>query len=142
MNAYKYWCFALHFITSCMTLCQPFWNSVTYFVNKYYNNLYFFLNLQTQLNHYQKDVSRREGSCSDFQFKLHELTSLLEEKNSLIKRQSEVREKGVRVEMNSTTSTCRINTCCELKSSFPRLIFFMKWKVTVKQKIHISGEIL
>ncbi|KAI5155794.1 protein POF1B [Manis pentadactyla] len=45
--------------------------------------------LRTQLNHYQKDVSRREGSCSDFQFKLHELTSLLEEKNSLIKRQSE-----------------------------------------------------
>ncbi|MXQ99381.1 hypothetical protein E5288_WYG005652 [Bos mutus] len=38
---------------------------------------------------YQKDVSRREGSCNDFQFKIHELTSLLEEKDSLIKRQSE-----------------------------------------------------
>ncbi|XP_058392262.1 protein POF1B isoform X1 [Diceros bicornis minor] len=45
--------------------------------------------LRTQLNQYQKDVSRREGSCSDFQFKLHELTSLLEEKDTLIKRQSE-----------------------------------------------------
>ncbi|XP_037368902.1 protein POF1B isoform X1 [Talpa occidentalis] len=45
--------------------------------------------LRTQLNQYQKDVSRREGSCSDFQFKVHELTSLLEEKDSLIKRQSE-----------------------------------------------------
>ncbi|KAL2768495.1 protein POF1B isoform 1 [Daubentonia madagascariensis] len=45
--------------------------------------------LRSQLNQYQKDVSRREGSCSDFQFKLHELTSLLEEKDSLIKRQSE-----------------------------------------------------
>ncbi|XP_055980157.1 protein POF1B [Sorex fumeus] len=45
--------------------------------------------LRTQLNQYQKDISRREGSCSDFQFKLHELTSLLEEKDSLIKRQSE-----------------------------------------------------
>ncbi|XP_036894235.1 protein POF1B isoform X2 [Sturnira hondurensis] len=45
--------------------------------------------LRTQLNQYQKDVLRREGSCSDFQFKLHELTSLLEEKDSLIKRQSE-----------------------------------------------------
>ncbi|XP_077001869.1 protein POF1B isoform X2 [Tamandua tetradactyla] len=44
--------------------------------------------LRTQLNQYQKDASRREGSCSDFQFKLHELTSLLEEKDSLIKRQS------------------------------------------------------
>ncbi|XP_059994227.1 protein POF1B isoform X4 [Lagenorhynchus albirostris] len=44
---------------------------------------------QTQLNQYQKDVSRREGSCSDFQFKIHELTSLLEEKDSLIKHQSE-----------------------------------------------------
>ncbi|XP_059535093.1 protein POF1B isoform X1 [Myotis daubentonii] len=45
--------------------------------------------LRTQLNQYQKDVSKREGSCSDFQFKIHELTSLLEEKDSLIKRQSE-----------------------------------------------------
>ncbi|XP_029786562.1 protein POF1B [Suricata suricatta] len=45
--------------------------------------------LRTQLSQYQKDVSRREGSCSDFQFKLHELTVLLEEKDSLIKRQSE-----------------------------------------------------
>uniref|UniRef100_A0A8B9YMK8 POF1B actin binding protein n=1 Tax=Bos mutus grunniens TaxID=30521 RepID=A0A8B9YMK8_BOSMU len=45
--------------------------------------------LRTQLNQYQKDVSRREGSCNDFQFKIHELTSLLEEKDSLIKRQSE-----------------------------------------------------
>ncbi|XP_066213052.1 protein POF1B [Saccopteryx leptura] len=45
--------------------------------------------LRTQLNQYQKDISRREGSCSDFQFKLHELTSLLEEKDALIKRQSE-----------------------------------------------------
>ncbi|KAK1346897.1 hypothetical protein QTO34_000757 [Cnephaeus nilssonii] len=54
--------------------------------------------LRTQLNQYQKDVSRREGSCSDFQFKIHELTSLLEEKDSLIKRQSE--EQG-EVEMPS-----------------------------------------
>ncbi|XP_055454227.1 protein POF1B [Psammomys obesus] len=45
--------------------------------------------LRSQLNQYQKDVSKREGSCSDFQFKLHELTSLLEEKDSVIKRQSE-----------------------------------------------------
>ncbi|KAM5221459.1 protein POF1B [Ctenodactylus gundi] len=45
--------------------------------------------LRSQLNQHQKDVSRREGNCSDFQFKLHELTSLLEEKDSLIKRQSE-----------------------------------------------------
>uniref|UniRef100_A0A8C9CBD8 POF1B actin binding protein n=1 Tax=Phocoena sinus TaxID=42100 RepID=A0A8C9CBD8_PHOSS len=45
--------------------------------------------LRTQLNQYQKDVSRREGSSSDFQFKIHELTSLLEEKDSLIKHQSE-----------------------------------------------------
>ncbi|XP_050998429.1 protein POF1B isoform X4 [Acomys russatus] len=45
--------------------------------------------LRSQLNQYQKDVSKREGSCTDFQFKLHELTSLLEEKDSLIKRQSE-----------------------------------------------------
>ncbi|XP_007507472.1 protein POF1B [Monodelphis domestica] len=45
--------------------------------------------LRAQLNQFQKDVSRREGSCSDYQLKLHELTSLLEEKDCLIKRQSE-----------------------------------------------------
>ncbi|XP_011782661.1 PREDICTED: protein POF1B isoform X2 [Colobus angolensis palliatus] len=45
--------------------------------------------LRSQLTQYHKDVSKRDGSCSDFQFKLHELTSLLEEKDSLIKRQSE-----------------------------------------------------
>uniref|UniRef100_A0A8C9M135 POF1B actin binding protein n=1 Tax=Panthera tigris altaica TaxID=74533 RepID=A0A8C9M135_PANTA len=57
--------------------------------------------LRTQLNQYQKDVSRREGTCSDFQFKLHELTSLLEEKDSLIKRQSEEFSK-LRQEMHSS----------------------------------------
>ncbi|XP_049729239.1 protein POF1B [Elephas maximus indicus] len=57
--------------------------------------------LRTQLNQYQKDVSRREGSCSDFQFKLHELTSLLEEKDALIKRQSEELSK-LRQEMYSS----------------------------------------
>ncbi|XP_006871376.1 PREDICTED: protein POF1B [Chrysochloris asiatica] len=57
--------------------------------------------LRTQLNQYQKDVSRREGSCSDFQSKLHELTSLLEEKDSLIKRQSEELSK-LRQEMYSS----------------------------------------
>ncbi|KAM8964978.1 protein POF1B [Sarcophilus harrisii] len=45
--------------------------------------------LRAQLNQFQKDVSRKEGSCSDYQLKLHELTSLLEEKDCLIKRQSE-----------------------------------------------------
>uniref|UniRef100_G3TUJ4 POF1B actin binding protein n=1 Tax=Loxodonta africana TaxID=9785 RepID=G3TUJ4_LOXAF len=57
--------------------------------------------LRTQLNQYQKDVSRREGSCSDFQLKLHELTSLLEEKDALIKRQSEELSK-LRQEMYSS----------------------------------------
>ncbi|XP_060038874.1 protein POF1B isoform X2 [Erinaceus europaeus] len=45
--------------------------------------------LRTQLNQYQKDISRRDGNFSDFQFKFHELKSLLEEKDSMIKRQSE-----------------------------------------------------
>ncbi|KAM9577419.1 protein POF1B isoform 2-T2 [Trichechus inunguis] len=57
--------------------------------------------LRTQLNQYQKDVSRREGHCSDFQFKLRELTSSLEEKDSLIKRQSEELSK-LRQEMYSS----------------------------------------
>ncbi|KAM9180936.1 protein POF1B isoform 2-T3 [Dugong dugon] len=57
--------------------------------------------LRTQLNQYQKDVSRRDGNRSDFQFKLRELTSLLEEKDSLIKRQSEELSK-LRQEMYSS----------------------------------------
>ncbi|XP_053437001.1 protein POF1B isoform X2 [Nycticebus coucang] len=57
--------------------------------------------LMSQLNQYQKDVSRKEGSCSDFQFKLHELTGLLEEKDSLIKRQSEELSK-LRQEIHSS----------------------------------------
>ncbi|XP_045703491.1 protein POF1B [Phyllostomus hastatus] len=62
--------------------------------------------LRTQLSQYQKDVLRREGSCSDFQFKLHELTSLLEEKDSLIKRQSEELSKLRQEIYSSHNQTC------------------------------------
>ncbi|NXW62304.1 POF1B protein, partial [Eurystomus gularis] len=46
-------------------------------------------NLRNQLCQFQQDVSRREGSNSDLQMRLQELTSLLEEKEAFIKQQQE-----------------------------------------------------
>ncbi|KAM8799975.1 protein POF1B [Eudromia elegans] len=45
--------------------------------------------LRSQLSQFQQDISRREGSNSDLQMKLHELTSMLEEKDAFIKQQQE-----------------------------------------------------
>ncbi|KAM6198180.1 protein POF1B [Sarcoramphus papa] len=45
--------------------------------------------LRSQLCQFQQDISRREGSNSDLQIRLHELTSMLEEKEAFIKQQQE-----------------------------------------------------
>ncbi|NXF52626.1 POF1B protein, partial [Oceanites oceanicus] len=45
--------------------------------------------LRSQLCQFQQDMSRREGSNSDLQIRLHELTSMLEEKDTFIKQQQE-----------------------------------------------------
>ncbi|NWR84909.1 POF1B protein, partial [Furnarius figulus] len=45
--------------------------------------------LRSQLCQFQQDISRREGSNSDLQMRLHELTSLLEDKEAFIKQQQE-----------------------------------------------------
>ncbi|XP_071614059.1 protein POF1B [Heliangelus exortis] len=45
--------------------------------------------LRSQLSQFQQDISRREGSNSDLQIRLHELTSMLEEKDACIKQQQE-----------------------------------------------------
>ncbi|KGL82217.1 Protein POF1B, partial [Tinamus guttatus] len=45
--------------------------------------------LRSQLSQFQQDISRREGSNSDLQIRLHELTSMLEEKDTFIKQQQE-----------------------------------------------------
>ncbi|NXO00116.1 POF1B protein, partial [Rhinopomastus cyanomelas] len=45
--------------------------------------------LRSQLCQFQEDISRREGSNSDLQMRLHELTSVLEEKEAFIKQQQE-----------------------------------------------------
>uniref|UniRef100_A0A8C3XIF7 POF1B actin binding protein n=1 Tax=Chelydra serpentina TaxID=8475 RepID=A0A8C3XIF7_CHESE len=49
-------------------------------------------NLRSQVNQFQQDISRRDGSNSDFQMRLHELTSMLEEKETFIKQQQEVKQ--------------------------------------------------
>uniref|UniRef100_A0A8B9N6X5 POF1B actin binding protein n=1 Tax=Accipiter nisus TaxID=211598 RepID=A0A8B9N6X5_9AVES len=45
--------------------------------------------LRSQLCQFQQDISEREGSNSDLQIRLHELTSMLEEKDAFIKQQQE-----------------------------------------------------
>ncbi|NWU09542.1 POF1B protein, partial [Cephalopterus ornatus] len=45
--------------------------------------------LRSQLCQFQQDISRREGSNSDLQMRLHELTSMLEDKEAFIKQQQE-----------------------------------------------------
>ncbi|KFP77154.1 Protein POF1B, partial [Apaloderma vittatum] len=45
--------------------------------------------LRSQLCQFQQDISRRDGSNSDLQIRLHELTSMLEEKDAFIKQQQE-----------------------------------------------------
>ncbi|NXJ39877.1 POF1B protein, partial [Ciconia maguari] len=45
--------------------------------------------LRSQLCQFQQDISRREGSNSDLQIRLHELTSTLEEKDAFIKQLQE-----------------------------------------------------
>ncbi|NWW72516.1 POF1B protein, partial [Climacteris rufus] len=45
--------------------------------------------LRSQLCQFQQDIARREGSNSDLQMRLHELTSMLEDKEACIKQQQE-----------------------------------------------------
>ncbi|NXP62214.1 POF1B protein, partial [Chloropsis cyanopogon] len=45
--------------------------------------------LRSQLCQFQQDITRSEGSNSDLQMRLHELTSLLEDKEAFIKQQQE-----------------------------------------------------
>ncbi|NWX03295.1 POF1B protein, partial [Caloenas nicobarica] len=45
--------------------------------------------LRSQLSQFHQDISRKEGSNSDLQIRLHELTSTLEEKDAVIKQQQE-----------------------------------------------------
>ncbi|XP_010135167.1 PREDICTED: protein POF1B [Buceros rhinoceros silvestris] len=45
--------------------------------------------LRSQLCQFQQDMSRREGSNSDLQLRLQELTSMVEEKDACIKQQQE-----------------------------------------------------
>uniref|UniRef100_K7FKF7 POF1B actin binding protein n=1 Tax=Pelodiscus sinensis TaxID=13735 RepID=K7FKF7_PELSI len=46
-------------------------------------------NLRSQINQFQQDISRRDGCNSDIHIRLHELTSMLEEKETFIKQQQE-----------------------------------------------------
>nr|XP_009935519.1 PREDICTED: protein POF1B [Opisthocomus hoazin] len=45
--------------------------------------------LRSQLCQFQEDISKREGNNSDLQIRLHELTSMVEEKDAFIKQQQE-----------------------------------------------------
>uniref|UniRef100_A0A8C3XIY3 POF1B actin binding protein n=1 Tax=Chelydra serpentina TaxID=8475 RepID=A0A8C3XIY3_CHESE len=66
-------------------------------------------NLRSQVNQFQQDISRRDGSNSDFQMRLHELTSMLEEKETFIKQQQEelFRLKQERLSCNQSTGVTK-----------------------------------
>uniref|UniRef100_A0A8C4Y8Y0 POF1B actin binding protein n=1 Tax=Gopherus evgoodei TaxID=1825980 RepID=A0A8C4Y8Y0_9SAUR len=66
-------------------------------------------NLRSQINQFQQDISRRDGSNSDFQMRLHELTSMLEEKETFIKQQQEelFRLKQERLSCNQSTGVTK-----------------------------------
>nr|XP_009668278.1 PREDICTED: protein POF1B [Struthio camelus australis] len=68
--------------------------------------------LRSQLSQFQHDISRREGSNSDLQIRLHELTSMLEEKDAFIKQQQEdiFRLKQERVSGNQSPGVTAIIT--------------------------------
>uniref|UniRef100_A0A8C0GD13 POF1B actin binding protein n=1 Tax=Chelonoidis abingdonii TaxID=106734 RepID=A0A8C0GD13_CHEAB len=66
-------------------------------------------NLRSQINQFQQDISRRDGSNSDFQMRLHELTSMLEDKETFIKQQQEelFRLKQERLSCNQSTGVTK-----------------------------------
>ncbi|XP_074864237.1 protein POF1B [Carettochelys insculpta] len=68
--------------------------------------------LRSQVNQFQQDSSKREGSNSDFQMRLHALTSKLEEKETFIKQQQEelFQLKQERLACNQLKSTKSIVT--------------------------------
>uniref|UniRef100_A0A674J6Q7 POF1B actin binding protein n=1 Tax=Terrapene triunguis TaxID=2587831 RepID=A0A674J6Q7_9SAUR len=80
-------------------------------------------NLRSQLNQFQQDISRRDGSNSDFQMRLHELTSMLEEKETFIKQQQEelFRLKQERFSCNESTGVTKSIITKKYMNQYPIL---------------------
>ncbi|XP_067404485.1 protein POF1B [Emydura macquarii macquarii] len=80
-------------------------------------------NLRSQLNQFQQDISRRDGSNSDFQMRMCELTSMLEEKETLIKQQHEelFRLKQERSSSNQSTGVTKSIITKKYRNQYPIL---------------------
>ncbi|XP_039345763.1 protein POF1B [Mauremys reevesii] len=80
-------------------------------------------NLRSQVNQFQQDISRRDGSNSDFQMRLHELTSMLEEKETFIKQQQEelFRLKQERLSCNQSTGVTKSIITKKYMNQYPIL---------------------
>ncbi|KAG6934324.1 premature ovarian failure 1B, partial [Chelydra serpentina] len=80
-------------------------------------------NLRSQVNQFQQDISRRDGSNSDFQMRLHELTSMLEEKETFIKQQQEelFRLKQERLSCNQSTGVTKSIVTKKYMNKYPIL---------------------
>ncbi|CAM4625944.1 unnamed protein product [Caretta caretta] len=80
-------------------------------------------NLRSQINQFQQDISRRDGSNSDFQMRLHELTSMLEEKETFIKQQQEelFRLKQERLSCNQSTGVTKSIITKKYMNQYPIL---------------------
>uniref|UniRef100_A0A7M4EUW4 POF1B actin binding protein n=1 Tax=Crocodylus porosus TaxID=8502 RepID=A0A7M4EUW4_CROPO len=80
-------------------------------------------NLRSQLSQCQQDVSRRNGSNSELQIKLHELTSKLEDKEVFIKQQEEelFRLKNERLSCNHCPGVTRTVNITRYRNKYPIL---------------------
>ncbi|XP_074924842.1 protein POF1B [Chelonoidis abingdonii] len=80
-------------------------------------------NLRSQINQFQQDISRRDGSNSDFQMRLHELTSMLEDKETFIKQQQEelFRLKQERLSCNQSTGVTKSVITKKYMNQYPIL---------------------
>ncbi|XP_050821013.1 protein POF1B isoform X1 [Gopherus flavomarginatus] len=80
-------------------------------------------NLRSQINQFQQDISRRDGSNSDFQMRLHELTSMLEEKETFIKQLQEelFRLKQERLSCNQSTGVTKSIITKKYMNQYPIL---------------------
>ncbi|XP_075042329.1 protein POF1B isoform X2 [Mixophyes fleayi] len=84
--------------------------------------------LRSQVSKFQHDVTSREGSSSDLQMRMLELTSSLEERDSLIKRQQEelfrlrqLRESTNASSSNTSSTTSREYITTKYSNQYPIL---------------------
>ncbi|XP_053329050.1 protein POF1B [Spea bombifrons] len=97
-------------------------------------------NLRSQITKFQRDMMARDGSSSDLQLRLLELTTSLEEKESLIKRQQEellrLRQERESKSVNQTIITKRY------RNQYPILGLLSDYNYSTSSPVRESQTIL